>query len=511
MRRAKLFVFFIVSFVLGALLFRFSIDSVFVYKQPIQKWVNTLKNWRPSSLDVFQEAEESPIQLTLLYTDSIKQVLNTFVENSFDNGYLTAFEKKKMPGKLVFNQDTLEVKFRLKGDYNDHRENNRWSYRIYLDKHQELLGLRTFSLQSPKTKGGLFEWLFYKALSQEGFIALQYHFVSFNDNNNREGLYALEESFDDALLVKANKNPGVILKLDEQILINQLLLGNKNELNYTRSDLFFIAKIECFKPNRVRKDEHLAIQFSRGKQLLEGFRSGQLSLEEVFDVELTAQLFALADIMGAQHGLMWKNVRFYFNETLDKLELISYDAGAGWTFDDVMYNRWKNDKFYGLYADKWFGLFFSDSKFVKYYWHYLRKYTNENWLSTFEEKNHLEIVTNKQMLIGDDSYRENYLDYFNKNARMIRDKIAQRDKLNKTVKDYLFSATKQIGTDSITLLNNSFSDAYYYNSSTKDSTLLIARKPNKIGTCVRVFNKSNVYDTISIHVQNQILKLQLKN
>jgi hypothetical protein len=302
MRIFKIVLFTAVCCFIGALAFRYSVESVFTYKQPIQNWVNTLKVWKQNGVPSFQYRSKSPIKLQLFYSDSVAKQLNDFVESSLSKGLLTEIEKEKLPGKLVFNADTLAVKFRLKGDYNDHRKDKHWSYRIYLNKHDDVLGMKTFSLQAPSTKGGLYEWLFYKALRHEVFIALQYHFIEFNDNNNRIGLYALEESFDDELLVNNKRTPGVILKLDEQILINQEILGNKNEHHYTRSDLFYIAKIECFKSNRIHKNDTLAKQFNKGKKLLDGFRRGELSLDQVFDVEQTAKLFALADLLGTQHG-----------------------------------------------------------------------------------------------------------------------------------------------------------------------------------------------------------------
>lgn len=495
----------------GAILLRYSINSVYTYKQPIQTWVNVAKKWMKGDMPMLMHATESPIKLRLLYSDTVHQVLNQFVSTTFENGLLTEAEKKKLPGKIVLNEDTINVRFRLKGDYNDHRENNQWSYRLYLEKGKEVFGMNTFSLQSPACKGGLYEWLFYKALSAEGLIALQYHFVAFNDNNERQGLYALEESFDLPLLVRNNRLPGVILKLDESILINQELLGNKDEQLYTRNDLFFAAKIECFKYNRILKNRDLLIQYNKGKKLLEGFRRGELSLNQVFDIDQTAKLFALADLLGTQHGLMWKNVRFYYNPTTNQLELISYDSGTGYTFDNVMYNRWKNDKFFGLYADKWFGLFFSNPAFVNRYWSYLQEYTNNDWLLKFQQANKSELSLYNQMLIGTDAYRNNYFQYYQNNAQMIQAKIAERKKHLSEVNEYLFSATIPEHTDSILILNNSYLNAYYVNSTTNDSILLQARQPNNVGNITMVFNDSqlNHADTLQIHVMNEIINVKI--
>lgn len=504
MRVLKTALFALVCCIIGVIAFRFSVDSVFTYKQPIQSWVNKLKMWKQNGVSSFQDRSKSPIQLQLFYSDSVAKLLNEFVESSLSKGLLTEIEKEKLPGKLVFNSDTLAVKFRLKGDYNDHRKDKHCSYRIYLNKHDDVLGMKTFSVQAPATKGGLYEWLFYKAIRQEEFVALQYHFIEFNDNNNRTGLYALEESFDDELLVNNKRTPGVILKLDEQILINQEILGNKNEHHYTRSDLFYIAKIECFKSNRIQKNDSLVKQFNKGKKLLDGFRRGELSLDQAFDVEQTAKLFALADLLGTQHGLMWKNVRFYYNASSNKLELISYDAEAGWPFDDIMYNRWRKDKFYGLYTDSWFELFFKNEKFEKQYWRYLKVYSNTNWLRAFKEINHVEIDYAKSMLLGVLLNSPNYFQYFEKNASMIRDKLDSRATLLKKTPSYLISVCKNSEIETVVIINNSFFEVTYVNPITKVSTSIPARRPNEIGAKITLNDAYLMQqESITFEVNNQ--------
>ena len=69
-----------------------------------------------------------------------------------------------------------------------------------------------------------------------------------------------------------------------------------------------------------------------------------MDLEEVFDVEKAARLFAIADLTQGHHGLMWKNVRFYYNSLLGKLEIIGFDSNSGYLISDIYYNMWKEKK-----------------------------------------------------------------------------------------------------------------------------------------------------------------------
>ena len=49
----------------------------------------------------------------------------------------------------------------------------------------------------------------------------------------------------------------------------------------------------------------------KGKYLLDKLRRGEISLSEAIDIDKSAKLFALSDLIGGHHGLRWKNVRFF--------------------------------------------------------------------------------------------------------------------------------------------------------------------------------------------------------
>jgi hypothetical protein len=175
---------------------------------------------------MFIKRKISPLKLDLIYSESTAQQITSLRDSTLKKGFLSSYEKIKFDGEIIFNQDTLSVKFRLKGDYNDHRRSEKWSFRCYVKEGKKLLGMHTFSLQAPDTKGGLYEWYFHELLKQEGFVGLQYQFVEFNDNNRFKGVYALEQSFDSALLTSNHQVNSPILKFDKNILINQSLLNN---------------------------------------------------------------------------------------------------------------------------------------------------------------------------------------------------------------------------------------------------------------------------------------------
>jgi hypothetical protein len=325
--------------------------------------------------------------------------------------------------------------------------------------------MHTFSLQDPGTKGSLYEWYFHELLKQEGFVGLQYQFVEFNNNNRFKGVYALEQSFDSALLTSNHQVNSPILKFDKNILIDQSLLNNTLK-KYSDNDLFHIANIEVFRQKKVFKDSVLTEQFLLAQTMLNEYRNEQASLDETFDLNATAKLFALIDLAGAQHGLMWKNIRFYYDADINKVALIAYDAASGWPFDDIMHNRWRLDLYYGIYADSWFSLFFKDEAFVSQYLHWLSYYYDPKFLSSFFENTFEKAELWKSCLVEDLSYRGNYKQYFTQNSSLIRKKIKVITNLNDSIEQYLIKVnvtTSENGKKSIiSLKNNSFKKLHVF-------------------------------------------------
>ena len=53
------------------------------------------------------------------------------------------------------------------------------------------------------------------------------------------------------------------------------------------------------------------------------------NLEDIFDLNYTAKLYALYDIGKIRHSYHWHNQRFYYNPKENKLEHIAFDCYAG--------------------------------------------------------------------------------------------------------------------------------------------------------------------------------------
>ena len=94
---------------------------------------------------------------------------------------------------IDFENNTLQTDLRLKGDRKSHWfEKDRASYKLDLKSNKDkIFGMRKFSLQKPRTRNYLHEWLFFELLGEFNLIKLNYIFVnqSFYLNSDNEPLW----------------------------------------------------------------------------------------------------------------------------------------------------------------------------------------------------------------------------------------------------------------------------------------------------------------------------------
>lgn len=257
----------------------------------------------------------------LAYSRKIALNKGIFITNSDDY----------VPAKIHYKDQTIDVKLRLKGDWTDQLEGDKWSFRIKVRGDDTLLGMKVFSIQDPKTRNYVNEWLFHKALEREEIISLRYYFIDVIINGKHNGIYALEEHFEKRLVEHNQYREGPILKMNEDILWNDRLqyFPLNNPTNPTGLQSMYSSDIDVFKKNKTLADLTLFNQFIIGKDLLESFRNGELKTHQVFDVPNLAKYIAMTDLMGAQHALSWHNLRFYYNPVTSLLQPIGFDGDAG--------------------------------------------------------------------------------------------------------------------------------------------------------------------------------------
>ena len=225
-----------------------------------------------------------------------------------ENGkHSVPFEKAKVfiqsDGKM------LRSEIRLKGDRKIHFENiNNSSYRIEIENGGVFDEMRKFSIQKPRIRNYLHEWIYHELLGLGGLVKIKYDFYDFYLNGKYLGYYSLEESFGKVLLERNKRRNGPIFGLNEEFL-----------------DITSQNKYEVYNKKYWEKTENLILVKS-ALQKLDNYIIGKESLENVFDIEKWSWFFAVTDLTYTYHGARTKSVKLFYNPINGKFEPIGFDG-----------------------------------------------------------------------------------------------------------------------------------------------------------------------------------------
>lgn len=336
----------------------FEVEKMVADTSKVDRFVTKLRLNRNGS---GKEAIYSPQKIAILTEEKAMQKIRAKREEALKKGILVTGDEDLQKGEISGDLESFQkMEFRLKGDWTDHIEDPvKWSYRITMKGSSSFNGMRKFSIQHPKTRNYQWEWLFNKVVKQHDIIGLRYEFVevevAVKNNNGIEridyGLMALEESFDKILIENNKKREGIILGFDEALLWQdrQQQLKYNLDLSALDEDLASAeyAPIKVYNQNKILSDENLSRQLDIAKDLLDGVRKGIYQPSEVFDLDKLTDYVALSNLFGSYHGLVWHNLRIYYNPVTNKLEPICFDTNSGLQLEEIKHFPFtKNDSVY---------------------------------------------------------------------------------------------------------------------------------------------------------------------
>jgi len=303
---------------------------------------------------------------------------------AFANGVLQSTGDDWVNGMVFWNNEVNKVKLRLKGDWLDHLEGFKWSYRIKIKKGKAWNRLRTFSVQTPVSRFGVSEWFVHRIYDSVGILTTRYGFMPLSLNGKNLGLYAWEEHFEKQLVEFHRYREGPILRFYEDANwdANRYLAHHKKPAN---SDFFDAAVIKPFGVSRIVKDPGLYRSFIIGQNLLYQYKYRLKPASDVFNIDALAKFYALSDVLMTRHGTIWHNIRYYYNPVLCKLEPIAYDC-----YTETGFLDWVGRPVYGWIKEEQGGnhegqylmsrALFNDFDFLKLYTRYLETYSAQTFL-----------------------------------------------------------------------------------------------------------------------------------
>lgn len=263
--------------------------------------------------------------IELIIDQEYLDVINKNRAVSFRKGVITNKTKRTYPAIFKYGKKELAAEIRIKGDWLDHIQGNKLSFRIKL-KDGNFKGMKEFSIQQPESRGMLNEYVAHKILEEEDLLTTRYGFVPVKVNGENRGIYAFEEHFAKHLIESRDRREGPIIKFSEKALWVVLQKNQKKKDNYIKAPYVECATITPFKKGKTSKNPTLKGNLIIGQNLLKQYQLDVSPVSELFKMDKLSKFYAFTDITRAWHSTRWHNERFYYDPVSSKLEIIAYDC-----------------------------------------------------------------------------------------------------------------------------------------------------------------------------------------
>ena len=306
------------------------------------------------------------------------------------------YEFNYYDAEIIFNNKSYKTNIRLKGDRDIHwREKSKSSYRISLKKNARILGLKKFSLQKPRARNYIYEWIFHELNSENDSITLKYNFVNLYLNDEDLGLYVIEEFFSKQLLERNRRRDGPIFSVQENY-----------ETNFTNT------KFEVYDRKTWLNEENIELT-NNALSKLKAFINSEINANEILDLDKWSWYMASVDLLGTYHGTYLKSQKFYYNILTGKFEPIPFDghywnpilSSASKEKRDMIMIELPNENL-DTPGGVNFAVFLAiklkqDEIFAKKYFKALKKISSNEFLDSFFEKRKKEIRKINSLIYSD--------------------------------------------------------------------------------------------------------------
>lgn len=344
--------------------------------------------------------------IELFIDEDILEEIDQNREKSFWKGVISKKTKKKFPAFFSYDGKMMEAELRIKGDWLDHIQGNKLSYRIKL-LEGNFMGMREFSIQQPGARGFMHEYVIHKLFLEEDVLTTQYGFVPVKINGENRGIYAYEEHFAKHLVESRDRREGPIVKFDETALwkINRENLYRKDSL--VSGPVVESAVITPFKDGKTTRNPVLKGNFIIAQNLLNQYRIDSAPISTLFKVDELAKFYALINLGRTWHSTRWHNERYYYDPLSSKMEIIAYDCYTASELDEleVILTPQTIELTPNFDYDRYLSYSpFNDAYFADKYSEVMNYYLTENRIQEILEKYKVEIEENTELIKREYSY-----------------------------------------------------------------------------------------------------------
>ena len=256
-------------------------------------------------------------KIRISITDQDFEKLRNFKDEALEAGVLKRSKDDYVNCTVVNSADSIQGEMRLKGDWVDHLKDEKWSFRVKL-KNPLSNGIKTFSLQSPKSRDFLNGYVFHRLLRYHDILSNEMTFVELMINNESWGIYNFEEHLSERMIASQGRPEGVILNFEDDIFFDAILKEEQLIGLITKAKIKVRGSEYLKKSNKVKTD--------KAKSIIENYQFQRDSLYQYFDADAMAKYYAICDVARAYHAMGWINIRFYYNFKTELMEPIGYDG-----------------------------------------------------------------------------------------------------------------------------------------------------------------------------------------
>jgi hypothetical protein len=317
-------------------------------------WLLALVDWRaaPRMPPPAAGGPASPLrELAIAFAPADRAVLAAQRERALATGVLAQDDAAMVPVVVRCGAETAAGRARLKGDWLDHVDSEQWSLRFELDT--PLLGMRRFSIQHPKTRGFLGEWLVMRCAQRLGVMAPRVQFVVASVDGGPRRVWYLEEHPAKELIEACGRRDGPIVRFDESGMWGTIAQYGASiaavPLPLVRTLGPWSPPIAAYGEDKLASIDgwnrrlHRAVEQLRGlrgawsteQPARERLRAAQAivqldgrTVDDLFASEKVGRWLALLTFFQGFHGLGWHQLRFHHDPVADRLEPIVFDTGS---------------------------------------------------------------------------------------------------------------------------------------------------------------------------------------
>lgn len=361
------------------------------YQEQITRKLTTFKH---SIISINHTPEHIDI---IIHKKRLKKI-NSLRKRALEHNDFTN-AKKNVKGLLIKNGDSIRVKLKLKGDQFDHYNSSRFSLRVTTLKKESIWG--TSSIQHPKTRQYINEWIFHELLKKSKLPYLKYEFITVSINEGKSETCACEQYFSDSQIFKNwGGKAGPILGFKDHLFWKEYPDSGLTKQYDTQA--YQKAKIKVFNSKNIQIEKNL---FSKAEALLYDYQHNVIPADSLFDMKKIGRFYALMDLLGGKHALRWINVRYYFNPETNLFEPLGYDSNNGTHTKMIGQENYLNSALHQSILD--------NPEFLTNYHKALHKIKDSSFLDAFFSDIESELNYNlKTIYISDPNYTFNKMSYY---------------------------------------------------------------------------------------------------